>query len=98
MGHDRAVPVTVEMFTTGDTSSRYCTPAEWRTKARVNAPAHGKPTDANLKLYVEMFEASTQPGGCNAHLGATVVFSAKITDHRSGVTKATYRGPSFVVV
>jgi hypothetical protein len=52
------------------------TPAGW------TAREFGRPTDANLKLYVERFEASTQPGGANAHLGPTKVRAARIYTNR----------------
>jgi hypothetical protein len=74
------------------------TPAEWRTRKQGQAPGYGKATPENLQAYVKHFEASTKEGGCNAHLGLTVVFSAFIKDQRTGAVLATYRGPSFVVV
>lgn len=43
-----------------------------------NCKRDGRPTGANLKKFVESFEASTRPGGCNAHLGATTVTKAAI--------------------
>lgn len=95
MASDRLIPFTVEMVTTG---KGVYTPAEWRTRARGQVPAHGKPNAENLKAYIAKFEDSTKPGGVNAHLGVTVVFSAFIKDQRTGETLATYRGPSFVVV
>jgi hypothetical protein len=92
------IPVTVEMTTTCATGTHRTTAMEWRTRARGQAPAYGRPTAENLKAYVEHFEASTKEGECNSHLGVTVVFSAFIKDQRTGETLATYRGPSFVVV
>ena len=82
------------------TLTGYATPAEWRTRTRQcgQIPAHGKPTEENLAQYVQAFEASTQAEGPNAHLGPVVVFSAYIKDQRTGEVKATYQGPSFVVV
>ena len=44
-----------------------------------------------MAKHVEAFEASTQPGGPNEHLGPTVVFTAYIKDHFTGETLATYR-------
>lgn len=58
----------------------------------------GRPTDANLARWAERFETATWPGGCNAHLGRTVVWSARITHQRSYTVVASYRGPSFAVV
>jgi hypothetical protein len=60
----------------------------------------GRPTDANLARYVEAFEASTRPGGCNAHLGEQYVSSAyvKVNSGYDGQVVATYRAPMFRVV
>lgn len=66
------------------------TPCEWRTRSKPNAPSHGQPNAENLKAWVARFEASTQPGGPNAHLGAQKVASAFIRDQRSGEIVATY--------
>jgi hypothetical protein len=68
------------------------TPTGWDTKHA------GRPSDATLKAHVELFEASCLPGGVNAHIGRTVVWSAKIIHQRSGETVATYQGPMFAVV
>jgi hypothetical protein len=43
-----------------------------------NCRRDGRPTAANLQKFVESFEASTRPGGVNAHLGATTVTKAMI--------------------
>lgn len=92
------IPVTVEMTSTTASGTFKHTPSEWRSRKQGQIPSYGKPTAENLKAYVEHFEASTKEGGCNAHLGLTVVFSAFIKDQRTGAVLATYRGPSFVVV
>jgi hypothetical protein len=81
-----------EMVTTGNGE---CTPAAWNVGGRYG---YGRPTAANLEKFLKAFEESTKPGGCNAHLGTTVVFSAKIIHQASHKVVATYRGPSFVVV
>jgi hypothetical protein len=47
------------------------TPAAWRAE-------YGRPNCITLAKYVETFEASTRPGGANAHLGPTTVVSARI--------------------
>lgn len=73
-------------------SSGHCTPMGWDTKHA------GRPSDATLKAHVEHFEASTKPGGVNDHIGATVVWSAKIIRQSTGETVATYQGPMFAVV
>jgi hypothetical protein len=51
---------------------RHYSPASWHCKR------DGRPTGTNLREYVERFEASTQPGGVNAHLGIEIVASARI--------------------
>lgn len=56
----------------------------------------GKPTEANLRRYVESFEASTRPGGANAHLGEVRVLRASIRRNvPAGQTVATYQAPAF---
>ena len=55
-----------------------------------NSRQAGRPTAANLAKYVALSEASTKPGGCNAHIGETVVLSAKITNQFTGEVRATY--------
>jgi hypothetical protein len=56
----------------------------------------GRPTDANLARYVAAFEASTQPGGSNAHLGEQHVSSAyvKVNSGHDGAVVARYRAPA----
>lgn len=57
----------------------------------------GRPTDRNLAKWVEGFEASTRPGGCNAHLRPTVVWSAVVTrNNGSNEVVAEYKN-SFVI-
>lgn len=51
------------------------TPAIWRR-------TYGRPTPHNLAVHVKAFEASTLPGGANAHLGATRVSMARIVANR----------------
>lgn len=75
----------------------YHTPMSWDVKSRYGARGYGKPTDANLKKYVEGFEASTKPGGVNAHLGETIVTSARIIDQFEGGVVATYKQPEPIV-
>ena len=67
-------------------------PASW------NCRRDGRPTAANLAKFVESFEASTQPGQCNAHLGVTKVLSAsvKLNDGSAKVV-ARYEMPIFVL-
>ena len=54
----------------------YWTPMGWDAKHA------GRPTVANLAAFVAGYEASTQPGGVNAHLGATRILSARIVTNR----------------
>ena len=74
------------------------TPSEWRARKRAAAvpggfmPAHGTPNAKNLAAYVAKFEASTAPGGVNAHLGVTKVLSAKIVRQADHEILATYAG------
>lgn len=70
----------------------YMTPSGWDCKRQ------GRPSDATLAAAVEMFEASTRPGGCNAHLGTTVVSSAKVVRQSTGDVVAEYRAAAFVAV
>ncbi len=96
MDTSRKIDITVEMTTATAEGTHKCTPAEWRTRSRVNAPGYGKADPVNLAAYVARFEASTQKEGVNSHLGETVVMSAFIKDQRSGDILAVYRGPLFV--
>ncbi len=59
----------------------------------------GRPTDENLKKFVEQMNKSTKPGGCNDHLKNCIIANAKIRHNcRDGAVIATYRGPSFMVM
>ena len=58
-----------------------------------NCRRNGRPTAANLIRYIESFEASTRPGGCNAHLGETRVSSAYIRlNEYAGQVVASFNG------
>lgn len=63
------------------------TPSAWSCKHQ------GKPTSDNLVRAIAMFEQSTQEGGCNAHLGPTIVHSAKIVRQSTGEVVARYLDP-----
>lgn len=65
------------------------TPAGWDSKRC------GRPTDANLALYVEALEASTKPGECNEHLGRTTVHTAQIIRQANGEREALYAPSPF---
>lgn len=60
------------------------TPGAWRSKF------NGRPTAKNLAAYVESMQASTLPGGCNAHLGATTILSATVTRQSDGAVVASF--------
>jgi hypothetical protein len=79
-----------------DTPGHRWTPAPW------NCRQNGRPTAPNLARYVQDLEASTMPGGCNSHLGATRVASARIRYNvLGGATVAGYApepAPLFTVV
>jgi hypothetical protein len=60
---------------------------------------YGRPTDASLARYVRDFEASTLPGGSNAHLGEQHVSSAYIrVNEHAGTVVATYKAAPFIAV
>lgn len=87
MGRSRSIKYVVRLEFGTNT---FNTPAEWRTRARNNVPSHGKPNAANLAKYVHGFEASTQPGGVNAHLGVQKVTSARVIDQETRTVVAEY--------
>lgn len=64
------------------------TASAWDVTSRGMIVGKGKPTVANLRREVEAFEASTQPGGVNAHLGPIKVLFAEIIHQKSGETVA----------
>jgi hypothetical protein len=43
---------------------------EWRVGQRYQIPGYGKPTNNNLKKWVDHFNKSLEPGGANSHLGS----------------------------
>ena len=82
MGHTTTTKYQVRLYVPGYNYS----PASW------NCRRDGRPTGDNLREYVLNFEASTQPGGVNAHLGVNEVESARITlNEYMGATVAEYR-------
>lgn len=60
------------------------TPAGWDGKHC------GRPSDASLRAYVLAFEASTQPGGINAHLGPTTIERARVVRQSDDTIVARY--------
>lgn len=64
------------------------TPTAW------NCKRDGRPNEGNLRMYVARFEASTLPGGVNAHLGIEIVKSAQIRrNDGSAEVVASYVNP-----
>lgn len=86
---DRAIRYTINFVI--DTPGKAWTPSEWRTRqvGRYGTP-HGKPTTENIKKHCLHMEASTQPGECNQHLGATKILKAWVFDHQTGEKVAEY--------
>jgi hypothetical protein len=101
MGATRTPAWVVEIRTDG--RGGY-TPAPWNVRSQPNRPGYGRPTDANLAAYVARFEASTRPGGVNAHLGAETVRRAWVRRNGAwgtGETVARYEAaprPMFEIV
>ena len=59
-----------------------------------NCKRSGRPTEANLRKWVIGFEASTLPGGCNAHLGPEIVRKATVLlNDGSQTVVAEYSNP-----
>ena len=88
MSRDRAVRFVVHYVI--DTPGRAWTPGEWRARRQHQIQGDGKPTTDNLKKHCLHYEASTQPEGCNSHLGATKILRAWIVDQTSGEKVAEY--------
>ena len=89
MGHSRTPTFRIEE--TCQTGTRlWQTSGSWEIRSIYRAD--GKPTRANLEKHVRAFELSTQQNGVNAHLGASIVRSAKIIRQSSGEIVATYAG------
>jgi len=68
----------------------YWTPHEWYARKRNQRPGDGKPTTANIANHVAYWEASTLPGGCNAHIGKSKILSAYVVDQMSGMVVAQW--------
>lgn len=60
------------------------TPQGWDCKR------YGRPTEASLAQWVRDFEAATEPGGVNAHLGATTIRRARVIRQSTDVEVASY--------
>lgn len=57
----------------------------------------GRPSDDTLAGFVEVHEASTAPGGVNAHLGHELISEARVIRQSSGAVVAAYQAPAFAV-
>jgi hypothetical protein len=68
----------------------YWTPHEWYARKRNQRPGDGKPTEENIAKHCRHMEASTLPGGVNAHIGKTKMLSAYIVDQRTGSVVAQW--------
>ncbi len=88
MSRDRAIRYVVHYVV--DTPGRAWTPGQWRSRPQGQCRADGKPTTANLQAHCLHYEASTQPDGCNSHLGATKIVRAWIIDQQTGEKVAEY--------
>jgi hypothetical protein len=81
MGRTVTPTFRVEMFVPG----WHITAAVWDCKRQ------GRPSDKTLAADVASFEASTLPGGANAHLGFTVVQRARIIRQSTNEIVAEYQ-------
>jgi hypothetical protein len=61
-----STPKYVIEFVTGNGRQRT---HEWRVRTSYRGKGYGRPTEANLEKHVQAYNASVEPGGCNAHLG-----------------------------
>jgi hypothetical protein len=73
MGRITTPKYAVEFFEVHTASGpTHWTPMGWNSKQA------GRPTPANLAKFIDGYEASTRPGGVNAHIGPTVIGEARI--------------------
>lgn len=98
MGKDRLIPYVVRV-TRAESGGRPVgmTPMEYRPRpwklGSKTVPADGPLSEPGLRAFCERFEASTAPGGPNAHLGPTRILDARLVDQRNGKLIATYGAP-----
>ena len=92
MGRSVTPTYRVEIESTPDC---HMTAAIWRKE-------YGRPTEANIKVYVEKFNESLKPGGCNEHIGKahpeSRMLGATIVRQADGKVMASYRVPMFQVI
>lgn len=77
MSHSRLIPKVIKL----KLFEGIISPMEWKGKATVD----------NVTKYVQDFEESCLPGGCNQHLGINPVLSAEIIDQKKGITLVTWK-------
>ena len=79
-----------------ETYGFHMTPCAWRLKDA------GYPTDENVRKYIDKFNESLKPGGCNEHISkefpGCCVTAAKVVNQSTNEVVASYRTPSFQVV
>jgi hypothetical protein len=75
------------------TNNGHWTPTSWYVHSkRSGRVGYGTPTHANLRKYVLAMEASTMPGGPNAHIGPTRILRATIIRQADNAVMAVYTG------
>lgn len=91
MGRSRLIPYIVRYTTTSTWSHTH---PEWSIKR------DGKPTEANLRKWVQDLEDSLRPNGINEHLGIFSVKTAEIYSQKRGevVVKIKPEHPMFQVI
>lgn len=62
----------------------HLTPSGWDCRR------DGRPSADALARYVRSLEASTEPGGCNSHLGLMKIATARIVHQGTGDVVARY--------
>jgi len=99
MGRSYTPRYVIKINGAGRTNAVQIMPMEWRSRARGPYEGYGKPTEANLAKWVEKFNESLRPGGCNDHVGERAqVTKANIVDQFTNEVVATYEAPAFQVV
>jgi len=92
MGRSRLIPYIVRY---SDTS-----PFAHHTHPEYSVKHCGKPTEANLRKWVQDFEDSLRPNGINEHLGIFSIKTAEIYDQRKDEVVASIKPerPMFQVI
>ncbi len=89
----------VELRTPGRQRIGFTPSMEWRVRKSYRGAGYGRPTEANLAKYVEKYNASLQPGECNAHIGPLGrATSARIRYNVGSEVVTTWQAPAFEVV